>query len=326
MKRNTVGFAPPGNPGEHARVGRQAFSTPAVAHVVFRILPGSSVGRMFALARKRKVRLGPFVRGARARIRAPVRDSIGDVPCGLRGMRRIGIAGHEPDSRPLRRCTAEAVDPSERKIVRAVERDEGQPLAGRSAAERKGAAAGGAGNDSSGAGERGPFHGAGPGTASGPRRKPRPSAAGADRSYGAAGEKALEVGREHTERVVVAQRDFNRRARGPSCVAQRFEPIRISGLPAARCRRFVPLVSCLDRWPPSHVFLFGPMIPGKPDTGAGRSLRGSRPPASGGEGCTATLRPHSTASNTWTTALVHTPPWVSTIPRRSVRRGCAPSK
>ena len=105
------------------------------------------------LAQGLEVRFDPFVQIVRARAsrtRPLVRSSFGGIPCGLRGMRRIGVAGHEPDSCPLRRRAAEAVDPSERKVVRAVERDEGQPLAGRSAAERKGAAPARAGNDSSG--------------------------------------------------------------------------------------------------------------------------------------------------------------------------------
>ena len=330
MKSNFVGFASPCRPGDHAGVEQRGESTgvrrgagrgsghrSAPAAVRWRDRPATrnrfcracSAGRLVALTRGPGVRLDPFVRSScgcvRAvpgRIRPLAGSSLGDVSRGLRGMRRIGVAGEESDSRPFRRRAAEAVDPSEREVVRAVERDEGQPFAGRSAAERKGAAPARAGNDSSGAGERGPGHRAGSGTATGLRWKPRPFADGADRSDGTSGEKALEIGRECAERVVVAQRDFNRRARRPSCVAQGSEPVRVSGLPARRRRSFRR--SSRARAGPAWRMIF----------------------ATGGGWSPVALRPHSTASNTWTTALVHTPPWVSTIPRRSERVGCAPSK
>ena len=162
---------------------------------------------------------------------------------------------------------AEAVDPAEREIVRAVERDEGQPLAGRSAAERKRSAPARAGDDSVRYRQAWSISDrAGPGAASEPRREPdSPAGRRNSNAIGATGGQALEVGRERAEcECVVAQRDFDRSSP---------QDCRASSLT-------VPI--------PFEA-----------------------------------REPHSTASNTWTTALVHTPPWVSTMPRRSERVAAA---
>jgi len=125
-------------------------------------------------------------------------------------MRGAGSGGDETHPRALRRNVAQTVDPAQREIVGAVERDERESLARRTAAERERAAAGRAGHDPTRSGKRPPAYRPGLRAAAEARRKPRPSAQRAVSRDCASGGEAFEVGGEPAERMRVPEGELDR--------------------------------------------------------------------------------------------------------------------
>lgn len=121
-----------------------------------------------------------------------------------------GFGRDETHPCALRRNVAQAVDPAEREIVGAVERDERESIARRTSAERERAAAGRTGHDPTRAGKRGPAYRTGPRATAEARRKPRPGADGAVGRDGVPGGETLEIRGEPAERMRVPKGELDR--------------------------------------------------------------------------------------------------------------------